>query len=153
MVWQLLCSKLNWHPGVSCDIVNLLVYFMCTDRDIPVVQYGSWWSLLGWMALGGEDWWNGTFVVFVFVFLDRYVVTVVGFFPFVLKFTVKNMFYMYKFCGILALCFCFHCTFGPVRKNIMYPVTLPTNEIYRTIHNAVFSCFLSEECAKKFVTC
>jgi hypothetical protein len=45
---------------------------------------------------------SGTFVMFVFVFLDCYVVTVVVFVPFVLKFTVKKMFYMYKFCGILA---------------------------------------------------
>lgn len=89
----------------------------------------------------------------MFVFLDCYVVTVVVFFPFVLKFTVKNMFYVYEFCGILALCFCFYCTFGPVRKNVVYPVTLPTIESYRTVHNAVFSCSLSEECAMKFVTC
>lgn len=91
--------------------------------------------------------------MFVFVFLDCCVVTVVVFSPFVLKFAVKNMFYMYKFCEILALCFCFHCTFGPVRKIIIYPVTLPTNEIYGTVHSAVFSCTLSEECAMKFVTC
>jgi hypothetical protein len=95
---------------------------------------------------------NGTFVVFVFVFLDCCVVTVVVFFTFVLKFTVKKNVYMYEFCGILALCFCFHYTFGPARKNIIYPVTLPTNDIYRAVHNAVFSCSLSEEYAMKFVT-
>jgi len=137
---------------VSCGIVNLLAFFVCTDRDIPVVQYGSWWSFLGWMALGGEDIeWNICRVCVCILALC--VVTVVVFFPFVLKFTVKKSVYMYKFCGILALCFCFHCTFGPVRKNIVYPVTLPTNEFYRTVHNAVFSCSMSEECAVRFVTC
>lgn len=35
---------------------------------------------------------NGTFVVFVFVFLDCCVVTMVVFFPFVLKFTVKCLY-------------------------------------------------------------
>jgi hypothetical protein len=65
---------------------------------------------------------------------------------------LKKMFYMYKFCGTLALCFCFHCIFVPIRKSIICPVTLPTNEIYGTVHNAVFSYSVSEGCVMKFVT-